>query len=382
MSTSRRQFLRRVSAGVAAMPCGAGRGLGAAGAERGRIGIETPADLISLDSNENPTGPSPRAMSVIRDIVAEGNRYPYELVTALNEKAAAFHGVTTKEILLGCGSTEHLRMIVDAFATRGSGLVAATPTYEAPLRIATRRGIPVAAPPLTAELRLDLDAMLSAAGGAGLVYLCNPNNPTGTIRSKSDVEGFIRAVWTRSPKATVVVDEAYFEYVDDPAYGTAIPLALADPRVVVLRTMSKVYGMAGLRIGYAVGHADAMATLAVHSLGLNINTIGAAGAVASLADQDHVRKERKRNNDLRASTQAFFERAGYQVAASQTNFLLVDVRQPIADFRKACQDRGVLIGRRFAPLETHARITIGTKDEMKTALKVFAEVLGLSAQAG
>jgi len=382
MSTSRRQFLRRVSASVAVMPFVSGRGLEAVWGEPDRIRVVDPASLISLDSNENPTGPSSRAMAAIRDAVAEGNRYPYELVTALREKAAAFHGVTTKEILLGCGSTEHLRMIVEAFATRGSGLVAATPTYEAPLSVARRRGIPVAAPPLTADLRLDLDAMLNAAAGAGLVYLCNPNNPTGTIRSKSDVEGFIRAVLAKSPKATIVVDEAYFEYVDDSTYDTVVPLALGDPRVLVLRTMSKVYGMAGLRIGYAVGHADTITALSAHSLNLNINTVGAAGAIASLGDQDHVRKERKRNGELRASTRAFFEKAGYQVAASQTNFLLVDVRQPIADFRKACQDRGVLIGRRFAPLETHARITIGTKDEMKKAVKVFADVLGVSAQAG
>ncbi len=382
MPTSRRQFLRRVSASVAAIPFVSGRGLEAGWAEPNRIRLVGAADLISLDSNENPTGPSPRAMAAIKDAIADGNRYPYELVTALHEKAAALHGVTTKEILLGCGSTEHLRMIVEAFATRGSGLVAATPTYEAPLRIASRRGIPITAPPLTADLRLDLDAMLAGAGGAGLVYLCNPNNPTGTIRSKSDIDGFIRAVWAKSPKSTIVVDEAYFEYVDDPAYGTLVPLALADPRVVVLRTMSKVYGMAGLRIGYAVGHADAITALGVHSLGLNINTIGAAGAVASLDDQDHVRKERKRNGELLTSTRAFFERAGFQVAASHTNFLLADVRQPIADFRKSCLDRNVLIGRRFAPLETHARITIGTKDEMKKAVKVFADVLGVSSQAG
>ncbi|MHB1326958.1 MAG: pyridoxal phosphate-dependent aminotransferase [Gemmatimonadales bacterium] len=382
MSTSRRQFLRRATAGVAAMPFVSGRGLEAGWAEPERIRWADPADLISLDSNENPTGPSSRAMSAIRDAVADGNRYPYELVTALRERAAALHGVTTKEILLGCGSTEHLRMIVEAFATQGSGVVAATPTYEAPLRIASRRGIPVVAPPLTSDLRLDLDAMLAGSGGAGLVYLCNPNNPTGTIRSKSDVDGFIRAVWARSPKATIVVDEAYFEYVEDPAYATVVPLALADPRVLVLRTMSKVYGMAGLRIGYAVGHADVIASLGVHSLGLNINTVGAAGAIASLDDQEHVRKERKRNNEVRASTRTFFERAGYQVADSHTNFLMVDVRQPVADFRKACLDRGVMVGRRFAPLDAHARITIGTKDEMKKALKVFADVLGVSAQAG
>lgn len=377
MALSRRSFLR-LGGGVATLPLIGGRGLEAAwgGPPLVRRG---PEPLIRIDSNENPNGPSDSALRAVRDAFEESNRYPDEFETDLAAAIARVHGVLPDQVAIGCGSTEHLRLAVEAFASRGRPVVTAAPSFEATPRHAERRGIPVVAVPVGADLGLDLDQMLAKAAGAGLVYVCNPNNPTGTVHPKSDVEEFIRRVLERAPAAMVLIDEAYFEYVDHPGYGTLIPMALADPRVIVLRTLSKVHGMAGLRVGYAIGRAETVAGIAAFRLASSVNVLGAAAAIASLGDRKHLEKEARRNREARAFTRGWFERAGYQVADSHTNFVMVAIRRPSVDFRKACADRGVAVGRPFPPLTTHARISIGTMDEMKRAVDVFADVLAATA---
>jgi histidinol-phosphate aminotransferase len=199
--------------------------------------------------------------------------------------------------------------------------------------------------PVGADLRLDLDAMLARSLGAGLVYVCNPNNPTGTAHPKAAVEEFVRRVLTKAPAAHVMVDEAYFEYADLPGFDTLAPMALDDPRVFVLRTFSKVHGMAGLRVGYALGKPETIAALSRFRLPIGVNALGAAAARASIGDRPHLAREVKLNSEARAFTRGFFERAGYACGASQTNFLMVAIRRPIADFRAACEKKGVAIGR-------------------------------------
>jgi histidinol-phosphate aminotransferase len=374
VAVTRRAFLHGLGGGVATLPFASGRGLEAL-VGTGGAASAPPGGLLRLDSNENPNGPSAAALEAIRATLGEACRYPDDVGDRLREAVAAAHRVEPDRALLGSGSTELLRLAVDAFTTRGAGLVTAQPSFETPATYAAARGIPVVAVPVGADLGLDLGAMLDRVAGAGLIYVCNPNNPTGTCHTRTAVEDFARRALARAPAAHVMIDEAYFEYVDLPDYGTLIPMALEDPRVFVLRTFSKVHGLAGLRVGYGIGRPETIAAMATFSLPLAVGVPGAAAALASLGGDGHVARERKLNREARAFTQSFFQRAGFAVARSETNFVMVDIRRPIDEFKKACEARGVAVGRPFPPLTQHARISIGTAEEMRRAVSVFADVL-------
>ncbi|MCX5761063.1 MAG: aminotransferase class I/II-fold pyridoxal phosphate-dependent enzyme, partial [Gemmatimonadetes bacterium] len=176
--------------------------------------------------------------------------------------------------------------------------------------------------------------------------------------------------------ATVIlVDEAYHEYVDDPSYRTAIPMALTDPNVIVSRTFSKVFGMAGLRAGYAIAHKDTARKLQAWRLGSGINVLALAAATASIVDHEHIALEQKRNREAKAFTRAWFEKAGFEVGASEANFLMIDIRRDMRPVREACRKEGIAVGRPFPPLTTHLRISIGTMDEMQKATDVLKRAL-------
>jgi histidinol-phosphate aminotransferase len=235
--------------------------------------------------------------------------------------------------------------------------------------------VPIREVPVDASLRVDLAAMLDASSNAGLIFLCNPNNPTGTAHPASAIREFVDAVHQRSPETYILVDEAYFEYVDDPSYATALPLAMSNPHVIVSRTFSKIFGLAGLRAGYAVAHADTIARLDAYRLSNGINVFGAVAARASLGLPDHVRRQQQLNRDARAFTAASLRSLGCVMTPSQTNFVMADIQRDPKVFQSECRARGVAVGRPFPPLATHARISIGTIDEMRVAMNVFAEVL-------
>jgi histidinol-phosphate aminotransferase len=179
----------------------------------------------------------------------------------------------------------------------------------------------------------------------------------------------------RAPDCGVLVDEAYHEYVDDPAYATALPLALENPKVVVVRTFSKVFGMAGLRAGYAIGRPETLRQMQRHRLPNSINVLAAAAAMATLPDEAHVARERDLNKAARDFTRKSLEDLGFASGRSSTNFIMVPIGRDSRAFKDACAKHGVLVGRAFPPLTTHARISIGTMDEMKKAAEVFRQVL-------
>jgi histidinol-phosphate aminotransferase len=213
------------------------------------------------------------------------------------------------------------------------------------------------------------------------VFVNNPNNPTGTVHGAKAIEEHVRGVLHDAPDSYVMVDEAYHEYVDDPAYATAVPLALELPHVVVARTFSKVYGLAGLRVGYAVARPETIRRMAHNQLGINVNALGAAAALAALEDRGLVAREQRLNAEARAFTQRFFESAGYRVTPSAANFLMVDIRRDPKAFQDACRLQDVLVGRPFPPLATQARVSIGTMDEMRAATDVFRRVLAMPARS-
>lgn len=375
---SRRAFVQSIGAGAAGVLSGSfigGRGREAAeAAGTAGVGWALPSGLIRLASNENPNGPCRAALDAIRAALVESNRYPSGPAAALQEAIAAQVGVPLSHVMLGCGSGDILRIATRAFTGPGRALVTASPTFESPEGHAAAAGADVRALPVTSDLQIDLDAMLAASRGAGLFFVCNPNNPTGTLRSGDAIAAFVASVRKAAPDALVLIDEAYHEYVEDLSYRSAVEL-IAEPNVLVSRTFSKIYGMAGLRVGYAIANPETLARLRGERLSNSVNVLGAAAALAALGDPEVVASERRLNREARDFTRAAFARLGYPSLPSHANFVMVDVKGDARAFAQACRDHGVAVGRPFPPLVRHARISIGTMDEMTRAVAVFRRVL-------
>jgi histidinol-phosphate aminotransferase len=334
---------------------------------------------IRISSNENPLGPGKAALDAITRKFPEAGRYPFNsspadgaLVKALADKFSA----RPENVVLGAGSQEILKSAVRAFTSSTKSLVTASPSFENCPQLAKKLGHPVTEVKVDAAFRLDLDAMAAAARGAGLVFLNNPNNPTATVHGSKAVADFVRRVRATSPDTIILIDEAYHDYVTDPSYASAIPLAMETPNVFVARTFSKAYGMAGMRIGYAIGQAATVKPMAQLKMPYNVSVFGIAAALAALADTRHIEEERARNTEVRTFTMKALDDLGCKSSASQGNFLFVDVGRSAAEFRDGCAKQGVLVGRDFPPFEkSHARISLGTMDEMKKATAVFRNVL-------
>ena len=365
MTLTRRAFLRTASP-RAVVPSPAmitARGREALEGEFGAVeaGVIPPADMdeIRISSNENPLGPGPAAIQAIRDNLDQTNRYPMNARhtdTDFRKRIAKqWDGVSHENIVIAPGSGEILRNCVRAFTGPNRPLVTAECSYESPVGTAELFDVPVKKVANTGELGLDLDKMAGAAIGAGLVFLCNPNNPTGTVHGKRAVADFVRWVAKESPFTYILIDEAYHEYVTDPAYETGIDLAMKYRNVLVGRTFSKAYGMAGLRQGYAVGTAATAAKIRSYKLTFGANVLGNAAAIGSLDDPAHIEKEVARNTEVRKFTMDFFRNNGYWVSDSNTNFIFVKTNMHAKDFREACAKHKVAVGRDFPPYEKDTR---------------------------
>jgi histidinol-phosphate aminotransferase len=392
MPVSRRGFLRLVGTDEASPFSGAflsARGLEAdlAEAQTSAPGQRAPrpplppgVEEIKISSNENPLGPGKAALDAILGKFPEAGRYPFNssppegaLIAAIAEKNKA----KPENIVMGAGSQEILKSAMRAWVTAERGLVTALPTFENCTGFAKRHKLPLVEIKVDSQMRLDVGPMIDAASkGAGLVFFNNPNNPTATVHGAKTVTDMVERIRKASPNTVILIDEAYHEYVTDPSYQTAVPLALSTPNVFVARTFSKAYGMAGLRIGYAIGMPDTMKKLAQLKMPYNISVFGVAAAIASLNDAKHIADERKRNTEVRNFTVKALQEMGARPADSQGNFIFVDIGRPAADFRAACAKQGVMVGRDFPPFEkTHCRISMGTMDEMKKAVEVFRSAL-------
>jgi histidinol-phosphate aminotransferase len=292
---------------------------------------------------------------------------------------AKHHDVAIEQVVLGCGSSEILHMADLAFTGPGRKAVAAEPTFEAVLRFAkVLRAEPVTVP-LTPEFRHDLGAMAAACqSGAGLAYVCNPNNPTGTIVSGDELALFA----SRVPSATtILVDEAYAHFVEDPSFRSALDLIAKQPNVVVARTFSKIYGMAGLRLGYAVGTKERIGEMAKYATLSNANAAVLAAALASLDDPDLVTRQRRLLNDTRRWLVAEMDRQGRRTIPSHTNFVMIDVGGDVKPVIQAFRDRNILVGRKFPSLPNWLRVTIGTPDEIKVFAAALHEIVPAVAAA-
>lgn len=382
MSLSRRSFVHTVGVGAA------GLWIGGRGREGARFGGETllaqgSAPPVILSSNENPLGCHADVLAAVRGSLTEAGRYAFATADEVTALVARKHRVSPDNVLLGSGSTQILRTSTHVFTTKTAGLVAAIPAYEECAQYARLLGHPMTGVKLTADLKMDLDALQQASVGAGLVFFCNPNNPVATAVTGADTRAYLSTLLKQSPDTTVLVDEAYFEYGTMAGYETMVPLAVQNPRVIVARTFSKCFGMAGIRIGYAIGHKDTIAKMRAWDGIDGISVMALLGAKAALAVPDEwVKNEQKRNAAARAFTQTWFAERGYAPTDSQTNFMFIDVKRPAQQFREACAREGVLIGRDFPPYEkTHVRISVGTMAEMQRAVQVFEHVLKTPAKA-
>ncbi len=392
MPLSRRSFLTvagRADDGSPSHAFMAARGREAAVAE----GVDTGGDAgaaeappIRISSNENPLGPGSAAVQAFVRAFQDAGRYPTNARPSmgdLRDTIARKVSVRPENVSLGAGSWELLRTAVRLYTSSSRPLVTASPSFESPEQMAEQLGVGVKRVPVDKEGRLDLDRMAQAARWSGLVFFCNPNNPTGTVHSAKAMAEFVSRVRRESPETAILIDEAYHDYVTDPGYATSLALALEHPNVFITRTLSKAYGMAGLRVGYAVGQPRTIEAFNRWAITFNQNSLTVAAAVAALGDPAHIEAERARNTEVRQFTTTFFQGLGHKVMASQTNFVFVEINRPAEDFRKACAEQKVLVGRKFPPLEkTYARVSLGTMDEMKRATEVFSRVLAASKGAG
>ena len=383
MSLSRRNFVRHIGLGGAGLSTAfvIGRGREALAFEVDAFQALQPPDdgVIHIDSNENARGPGQSSIEALHRAISArvGRGYPPDYVGELTRTVAAHYSIGTDRVIVGTGSGPILEAGVRAFCSATKPLVTASPSYASPEGAARRIGAQIKSIPVDRDLRLDLNAMAEAAKGAGLVFFCNPNNPTATAHNFANVDRFVRRVKQESPDTAILIDEAYIDYTYDPAVKTAVPLTQEFAGVFVARTYSKAHGMAGLRLGYAVGQTNTVRAVSqAWSLG-SMNTLTAAAGITSLRDTAHMEAERKENARVRDFTLQAFKRMGFEASDCHTNCIFVNLGRPASEFRDGCRKLGVAVGRDFPPMEkTHSRISLGTMDEMRKAVDVFQKVLG------
>jgi histidinol-phosphate aminotransferase len=393
MALTRRGFVQTAGIGVAGALTGSW--IGARGRENSLWSLVEPTlhavepGIIVLASNENPLGPGTKVLTAVLAAFGDGGRAPGRYSGSSDDLIAAIarkQKVKPENIVLGCGSTQILRSATHLFTAKDKPLVGTIPTYEECAGYAELMGHPVRAVALDGAFKIDLEKFAAAAKGAGLVFYCNPNNPTATYVGARASREFLARVGRESPDTTILVDEAYFEYVTDPDHDTHIPLAVENPRIIVARTFSKAFGMAGLRMGYAVGHADTIKKMADWEAGSgtgSLNVLALHAAMAAIEQDDaFAAAERARNKEVRDFTMKWFADRRMKPTDSQANFMFVNIGRPVKEFRDACRARGVLVARDFPPFEkSHCRISFGTMEEMQKAVAVFGEVIAKKASA-
>jgi histidinol-phosphate aminotransferase len=345
----------------------------------GHLDRDVPAGAIHINFNENPYGPCPRAIEAITRSETVACRYPDSIYSRLTQVIAEFHHVSPENIALGCGSTEILRACDDAFLSSGKNFVIAEPTFEAVTHYAVACKATAVKIPLTSDFRHDLPKMAAACtDSTGLVYVCNPNNPTGTIVTRDEMTDFMNRV---PSSVQVLVDEAYFHFVEDPRYSSVIDWTAKYPNLTVARTFSKVYGMAGMRLGYAIAQKQMIAALRRELTEQNGNAAVLPAAIASLNDPDVVPLNKKRLNDTRKWITSELAKDGHRLIPSEANFFMVDVGGDVSPVVEAFRQRKIMVGRKFPSMGNWLRVSVGKPEEMRKFLAAFREIIPLAAKS-
>ncbi len=369
---SRRTFLQLSAAATAAMAFRIATEASLAAEDRN---VFHPGAVV-IDANENPLGPCDAARKAIVDMAPQGGRYSYWLKEEFVKTFTEMEGIKPEYLHVFPGSSEPLHFSVLAFTSPTKSYVTADPGYEAGMKAAAISGARIVKTPLTKSYSHDIKAMLAAAPDAGLFYVCTPNNPTGTLTSHSDIEQLLAA----KPKGSVVlVDEAYIHFSDG---VSALDLVKANQDVVVLRTFSKIYGMAGIRCGMAIGRPDLLAKLENFS-GWSAMPITAMAAGTASLKHEHLVPERKQvNATIRQKTFDWLSSQGYSFVPSQSNCFMLDTKRPAKEVIDAMAKRNVYIGRIWPVWPTYTRITIGTQPEMEAFQAAFQSVMKNSTTTG
>jgi len=330
---------------------------------------EYPKGAVRINSNENPLGPCAAARDAITAGLPNSGRYEFHLTEKLVKTFAEQQGLKADYLVPLAGSTPALNYIVGAFTSPKASYVTAEPGYDAVAHVAQTVGARVVGVPLTKTWSHDVRAMLAAAPDAGVFYICTPNNPTGTLTSHDDIEYLLE----HKPKGSLVlVDEAYIHFCDAPS---AIDLVKADKDVVVLRTFSKIYGMAGLRCGFAIARPDLLKKITTYG-GWNPMPVTACAAATASLNQTNLVQERKAiNTAVRQSTFAWLDRNGYEYSPSVSNCFMLNARKPARNVIAAMAHQNVFIGRPWPSMPDWVRITVGTQSEMEQFQTAFQNVI-------
>ena len=337
-------------------------------AQLSAIRAPMPPDAVKINANENPLGPCPEAAEAIHGVVQKGGRYLYEETFGFQETMAELEGVKPNYVQPFAGSSAPLHQAVLAFTSPTKPFVTANPGYEAGERAARFIGAKVVAVPITKTYAHDVKAMASADANAGLIYVCNPNNPTGTLTSREDIEWLV----DNKPKGSILLlDEAYIHIAGAPMCSD---LVAKDKDIIILRTFSKIYGMAGLRAGAAIGRPDLLQRIMPYSSGA-LPVTGMAGATASLKSKTVVPERRKIIANVRNDVFSFLDKHNFKYVPSVSNKFMVDVKRPGGEIIQAMMKEKIYIGRVWPSWPTYVRVSVGTQEEMNKFKTAFLKVM-------
>lgn len=337
-------------------------------------GIARPGHVIRAGTNENPYGPSRVALQAIADSIKLSNKYGGGQRRELVQLVADINGVPVDHVSLATGSGEILKTGGLIASWDNGSIVCADPTYHDLVRYAGRVGSNIIRVPVKHDMHCDLDAMASAIrDDTVMVYLVNPNNPTPTLMLYDELRGFVLEM---AKDRMVFIDEAYFEYVENPAYGSMIDLvAEGHKNIIVSRTASKIHGLAGLRVGFGFAHPEHVQKLNELKTGAG-NHLGVAAAYASYQDMDFQNYTRRKNKESMAIVEDMFDDLGVRYVKSETNFTFFETGIPVQEVNAALLEHGIMSGRPFPPFETWSRISMQTPEEMRYYVQTFKQLFG------
>jgi len=337
--------------------------------------------LAKISFNENPYGPSAKALEAMNYAFKYSMRYGYP-DGGVTQAIADHHGVPRNHLMLGAGSGEILEVVGLTYLGDGKKVIGVEPSYGQVYSHASGIDADAILLPLEDDSRQNIQRMVDATNrhyrDVGFVYLCNPNNPTGRTVTAAEIEYLLDNIPDDVP---VLIDEAYHHFVRDPDYEASLKYAIEGRRVVIARTFSKIYGMAAIRIGFAIAPPEMISEMRVYSTG-SVNVLAKWGAVASMEDTDAYDFVRRTTLRLRDQTLADLAGLGYECIPSETNFFMLDCRTPVAPIRRAFRERGVAVGRDFPPMLNHLRVSIGTEEEMGRFMNAFDDIRGSTVMNG
>jgi histidinol-phosphate aminotransferase len=380
ISTTRRRFVTGMTAIVG---CGSflPLGIGDQGKRRSPTGSSSLPDIppaeydrmVKLSMNENPYGPSEAVMKAMTDAWKYANRYGYP-DGGIVESIAEVNGVKPENVLLGAGSAEILKAADDAFLPDHRRVVGVNPTFESVYRFATNSKAQAITVPLCKDFTADIKEIIRVtrlnARDVGLVYICNPNNPTGRIVHRDEIKVLLDSIPEEIP---VLIDEAYHHFVDSPVYESSVKYVLEGRKVIVTRTFSKIAALAGMRLGYGIASKEVIDQMQSVTYG-SVNAIVKHGGVAALKDAPYEARMKQLNKQIREQTMAELRSMGYELIPSEANFFMVNVKRDAAAVGEEFQKKGILVGRKFPPMNEWLRVSVGSADDMRRFMSAFKEI--------